>query len=107
MPLQALALHLAQAPWPAETASNDVRNGAPAQLLQRLLERYEASLTFWIARGSVNEHADPPYLLGLLRPRGERPTGCVPAEQRDELAPSHHSINLVAKSSIDGRCWGL
>jgi hypothetical protein len=38
-------------------------------LLQGLLERRKSGLTFWIVRGPVHEHTDPPHLLGLLRMR--------------------------------------
>src|SRR5262245_2977708 len=35
----------------------------------------------------------------LLRARRERPRGCRAAQQRDELAPSHHSITSSARAS--------
>jgi hypothetical protein len=59
----------------------------PAQLLQDLLERRESGLTIWIIRDRVHQHADPPHLLGLLRPGTKRPCGRHAADERDELAP--------------------
>ena len=59
----------------------------PAQLLQPLQERRDAGLKFRIVRGCVQEHADAPHPLGLLRARRERPRSRRAAEQRDELAP--------------------
>ena len=44
-------------------------------------------LQFRIVRGQVQEHADAPHPLGLLRARRERPRSRRAAEQRDELAP--------------------
>jgi hypothetical protein len=45
----------------------------PAQLLQGLQEPRDAGLPFRIVRGMVHQHADPLYLLGLLRARREWP----------------------------------
>ena len=61
----------------------------PAQLLQRLLERHDPSLTLWIVRDVAHEHTDAPHPLGLLRTRGERPGGCGSAEKLDDLPSSH------------------
>jgi hypothetical protein len=63
------------------------------------MESREARLTFRIIGGEIHEHADAPYPLGLLRPRRKRPRGCRAAEQRDELASSHHSITSSASES--------
>jgi hypothetical protein len=60
----------------------------PAQLLQDLLERCDAGVTFWIVRGRVHEHTDPPHLLGLLRARGERPRRRT--TENTEKRPSPH-----------------
>ena len=61
----------------------------PAQFLQSLHERRDASLCLRVVRGEWNEHADAPHPLGLLRARRERPRRRRAAEQRDELAPLH------------------
>jgi len=42
-------------------------------LLQALLERRYAGLTYRIFSCDWHEHADAPRSLGLLRTRGERP----------------------------------
>src|SRR5262249_43619161 len=39
--------------------------------------------------GIKREEAEPRDILGLLRPRGERPRGCRAAKQRYKLAPPH------------------
>src|SRR5262245_45866289 len=71
---------------------------APAQLLQRLLERHELGTA---GGGTAREYADPPDPLALLRPRLERPR-CRAAEQRDERA-AHHSITSSAQAlSVGG-----
>jgi hypothetical protein len=41
----------------------------------------EQRLTFWIGRGKIHEHADPPNLIGLLCARRERPRGCRATER--------------------------
>jgi hypothetical protein len=57
----------------------------PPQLRERIPECRRVRLHSRIALRIANQHTDPPYLLGLLRPRRERPRGCA-AEQRDEIA---------------------
>jgi hypothetical protein len=51
------------------------------------LEGLNAELSFPVTLGLVDEYADPPHALGLLRPRRERPRRRRAPEQRDELAP--------------------
>src|SRR5262249_31594085 len=46
------------------------------------------------------EHGDPPHALGLLCARRERPRRHA-AEERDEIAPSHHSITSSARTRND------
>src|SRR5262245_8757008 len=74
----------------------------PAQLLQHLQERRDAGLAFRIVRGVRDEHADAPHPLALLCERRERPR-CRAADERDELAPSHHSIT---SSAVASSAWG-
>src|SRR5262249_7133359 len=71
---------------------------APAQLLQRLLERRELGTA---GAATAREHADPPYAPWLLRARHERPRRRA-AEQRDDLAPPDHSITSSARASSVG-----
>src|SRR5262249_28180498 len=61
----------------------------PAQQRQPLQERPDAGLKYHIIRGCVQEHADPPHALTLLRARRERPRYRSAAEQRDECAALH------------------
>jgi len=42
-----------------------------------------------------HQHADPPFPLGLLCPRRERPRGSRAAEQRDEVATPDASCHLI------------
>src|SRR5262249_60520484 len=86
----------------------NVATDHPAQLLQLLQERTDASLIFRIIRGCSLDDADPPHALGLLRPRRERPCDSRAAEQRDELAPLHlrgHSITSSASASSLSGIW--
>src|SRR5262245_57415091 len=71
----------------------------PAQFLQALQERRDARLCLLIVRGQAHEYADAPHPLALLRPRHSPPRRRRTAEQRDDLAPSHHSITSSARAS--------
>ena len=74
----------------------------PAQLLQPLQERRDAGLRIADRpRRELDEHADAPHPLALLRARRERPRRRRTAEKRDELAPPH-SITSSARASRDG-----
>jgi hypothetical protein len=42
-----------------------------------------------IVLGDVHENTDPPYPVGLLRPRDERPSRHRTCYSIDEIAPSH------------------
>src|SRR5262249_45048381 len=70
---------------------------APAQLLQRLLERRELGTA---GAATAREHADPPYAPWLLRARPERPRGRRAAEQRDELAASCVEHGLPSRKPL-------
>src|SRR5262249_27185187 len=80
----------------------DVVAFLPAELLHRLPERREPRLRFGVALGPGRDDPDPPHPLALLRPRREWPCGRRAAEQRDELAPPHHSITSSARASNVG-----
>src|SRR5262245_40583682 len=74
----------------------------PSQLLQALHQCGVALLDVRIVRGpAAREYADAPHALALLRPRDDRPRGRA-AEQRDEVAPPHHSITSSARASSVG-----
>src|SRR5262249_47670823 len=76
---------------------------APAQFLQALQKRRAPRPRFGIVRGQVHEHADPAHPLALLRLRHHRPRCRRATEQRDELAPTDHSITSSAvESSVGG-----
>jgi len=76
----------------------DVR---PAQLLKPLPEHRNVALSCGVGFGEVNEHADAPHPLALLRARRKRPCSRRAAEQREELAP-FHSITSSAMLSSEG-----
>src|SRR5262249_30172513 len=61
----------------------------PAQLLQPLHECLKSSLTVWIVFGSIHQPTAPPYLLELLRTRGERPRRHYSTDETNELASPH------------------
>jgi hypothetical protein len=65
---------------------------APSQLAERLCERREPGLSLGIASDEIQEHADAPHALALLRARHEGPKKRRrrrAAEQRYELAAFH------------------
>ncbi len=63
----------------------------PAQQPQRLQERPDAGLKFWVVRYCGQQHADASHALGLLRAHGKRPASRRAAEKRHEFAASHGS----------------
>src|SRR5262249_8577366 len=71
----------------------------PAALLESIPERCGAELTFRIILGVEHQHADASHALALLGARRQRPRRRRTAEQRDERAPSHHSITSSARAS--------
>src|SRR5262249_10685079 len=64
----------------------DVAAVCPSQFLKSLFKRRHSRLSIPIV-GYTHQQSDPPYALGLLRARRERPRGCHAAEQRDEPSP--------------------
>jgi hypothetical protein len=66
-----------------------------------LSERRNESLLHGIVYVEQHEHADAPHAVALLRACRERPP-CRAAEERDELAPSNHSITSSAMASSVG-----
>src|SRR5262249_6922123 len=72
----------------------------PAELLEALLERRDKGLPFGIPlRTAARQETDPTHLIGLLRPRCERPRRR--GEKCDELAPRGHSITSSASNWIE------
>jgi hypothetical protein len=81
----ALAVDISLAP-----ANIDSRVAAdrPSRFLQPLQERRQARLPVWIVRSAIDEYADAPRPVRLLRARRERP--CRRAAERGyQLPPSH------------------
>src|SRR5262245_37880650 len=76
----------------------------PSQLLHPLAERRDAPLRHLVGLRRTDQNSDPPNAVNtLLCPRRDRPRRRRAAEQRDELAPSDHSITSSAMtSSADG-----
>jgi hypothetical protein len=68
--------------WPASPSDNAGELSPPLRIV--------------LAR--TQEGADAAYPLGLLRPRRERPRRRRAAEERDDLAPSHHSITSSVRA---------
>src|SRR5215472_10361257 len=69
----------------------------PTQSRQFLHECGKKASKFRIALGQPHQHADPPHSMGFLRARDARPCDWRPAEQQNELAPSHS----IASSATD------
>src|SRR5262249_31712529 len=74
----------------------------PAQPLQRVEERRDASLTFAIGlRVGPYQYGDPSNSIHWLRPRRELPSVRA-ADQHDELAAFHSITSSAAASSLSG-----
>src|SRR5262249_4884421 len=81
----------------------DIPTYRPSELVEPLLECHEACLHSRIILGIARQHADPSYLLGLLRARRERPGRRRAAEQRYERAPFHSITSSARASKVGGR----
>src|SRR5262249_24759259 len=75
---------------------------APSQLAERLGECREPGLSLGIASDEIQEHADAPHALALLRAPRKRPRRRRAAEQRDELAALHSITSSARASSVAG-----
>src|SRR5262249_52879515 len=75
---------------------------SPARFLHTLQERPDTGLRISIVGSGGQKHGDTPHRYRLLRARREWPRCCRSAEQRDELAPLHHSITSSAVESNVG-----
>src|SRR5262245_51316858 len=76
----------------------DVLAFAIAGFLQTLPKgRYAVGVDFWSPEVDQSDHRH----RRLLRPRRQRPRRRA-AEQRDDLAPTHHSITSSARASSVG-----
>src|SRR5262249_16870457 len=73
----------------------------PPELRECLQECRDEKLSFPVAFWISHQHADAPHPLALLRARRQRQRGCCAADQRDELAPFHHSITSSARASSE------
>src|SRR5262249_51823222 len=96
--LSAVALGIALAPTIVDP---HVTTDGPAKFLQPLNKRRKPRLGFRIVGSHIHEHADTPHPLGLLGAGREWPRRRA-AEQRDELAPPHHSMTSSARASSVG-----
>src|SRR5262249_29208810 len=74
---------------------------SPPCFLQPLCERGNTSVPFRIVSSQIDEHADAPHPLGLLRPRRKRPRRRT-AEQRDEVAPFQSITRSASASNVSG-----
>src|SRR5262249_40428948 len=77
----------------------------PPQLLEPIPECRNPNLPSRIALQKVHKHADSPNAPALLRACSERPRNGRAAQQRDELAPSDHSITSSPRTrNASGIC---
>src|SRR5262245_26268469 len=83
-------------------AGNDLDIAAfhPSERRKSLLKRREAGPCFLVVVES-DDKSDPPHARRLLRARRERPRRSA-GNERDELAPPHHSITSSARASSVG-----
>src|SRR5262249_29610875 len=79
----------------------DIAALRPSESLDLLLESRKSRFRVRMVLGGSHQHADPPYSIGLLRACRQRPSRRA-AEERDELAPSRHSITLSARVKNSG-----
>src|SRR5262249_14255123 len=94
--VSANALQIAPAPPEVDA---DVATLAPTETLQTLPEGCNTGLCRRIVGGRVQERADAPHAFTFLRVRRHRARYRRAAQQRDELAPLHHSITSSARAS--------
>src|SRR6516164_8519401 len=78
-----------------------VGNVAPFDITEVAHPAHEFLAEWIVVRGSRPDVPDTRRLAALLPARRQRP-GRRAAEQRDELAPSHHSITSSARASSVG-----
>ena len=86
--------HIAVAPLRDQDEIAPLHVAMPGQPAQ---ERPELALRRWPS----SQVADAPHPLGLLRPRGERPSGSS-ADKRDEVASLHSITSSARASSVGG-----
>ena len=67
----------------------EVAADGPAQQRQPLQKRPDPSLKLRIVRGCVQEYADAPHALALLRARRERPRRRCTTQNTKKFASSH------------------
>src|SRR5262249_17064680 len=84
------------------SVDSDVAALRPAELLERLAECSDPSLSFRVALGIGHQHANKPHPLGLLRSCRQRPRSRRAAEQRDEVAPFHSITSSAIASRPEG-----
>src|SRR5262249_39818257 len=74
----------------------------PPCFLQPLCERGNTSVPFRIISSQIDDHADAPHALALLRACRTRPSYCRAAEQRDERAAFHSITSSAMASTVAG-----
>src|SRR4029453_3621916 len=67
----------------------DIAALRPPKLLESPVERRDPGLSFRVVLGIRHQHADAPHPVGLLRARGQWPSGRGTAENDEELASPH------------------
>src|SRR5262245_36011378 len=80
----------------------DVAPLRPTEPSQPLPQSGESRMPLRIGLAAAHQHANTPHSLWLLRSRHHRERNRRAAEQRDELAPSDHSITSSARASSVG-----
>src|SRR5215470_8947999 len=75
--------------WGEAALEANIASLAPACALQFPLKCHQARRRYGIVIGECTEQPDPPYPLGLLRARRERPSRSRAANNLHEITPSH------------------
>src|SRR5262245_42756734 len=78
---------------------SDVAAFYPSELLESVPECRDLGVPFWIGLGMRHQHTDARHTFALLRARCDRQRHRRTTEQRDELAPSDHSITSSARAN--------
>ena len=75
----------------------DIAAQFPADFLQTFFKGVNLSLSVGFALGEpTHEYRDAPFLLALLRGRGERPRNRRTSNSFDEITPSHCLLQGLA-----------
>jgi hypothetical protein len=82
---------------PASIFDLDVSPFDPSQIAHTQAKRLNAGLRFRIVFIEPDQHADPPYSIWLLWPRGAWPGNCRANNNFDKISPAHVTLRSQVK----------